>query len=159
MLRSDWRIEEIRHLSERQKAEVIEIWNKEFPAHLKYEEPSMFDKYLSTLEAPTHLLIINEAGGVGGWAATFYRNEAQWFLILLDSEIQGLKLGTEVMARLKQTKSELNGWVIDHDRDKKIDGKKYQSPLWFYLKLGFRIINEDRLEKEGLSSVRIQWKR
>lgn len=47
--------------------------------------------------------------------------------------------------------------VIDHDKDIKANGKQYMSPLNFYLKQGFTIIEDERLELATLSAVKIVW--
>lgn len=58
---------------------------------------------------------------------------------------------------LKLQESELNGWVIDHDLYKKIDGDTYFSPLSFYKKCGFEVLLNQRIKSDVLSAVRIKW--
>ncbi|MCB0473527.1 MAG: hypothetical protein KDC56_10755, partial [Flavobacteriaceae bacterium] len=59
----------------------------------------------------------------------------------------------------KEKETELNGWVIDHDNDYKINGELYKSPLNFYLKNGFQKSSDRRLELEKISAVKIKWKK
>ena len=80
------------------------------------------------------------------WYVNFIRNRKKWFVILLNSNIQGKGYGTQLINLAKKEESELNGWVIEHDNDLKQNGEKYKSPLGFYLKNGFEVISEDRLE-------------
>jgi hypothetical protein len=51
----------------------------------------------------------------------------------------------------------LNGWVIDHNNDKRKDGLIYISPLKFYEKCGFEIQSDIRLELDNISAVKIKW--
>ncbi|MCK9481612.1 MAG: hypothetical protein M0R38_07625 [Bacteroidia bacterium] len=64
-----------------------------------------------------------------------------------------------MLNELKSDENVLNGWVIDHNSDIKINGNFYQSPLNFYLKNEFEILNETRLELEIMSAVKIKWKK
>ena len=50
----------------------------------------------------------------------------------------------------------LLGWMIDHNEMKMLDGSTYVSPKQFYLKLGFRIL-EERLRTEQIDAVKIAW--
>ena len=62
-----------------------------------------------------------------------------------------------MLNKLKFDEATLNGWVIDHPHDKKRNGKRYKSPLEFYLKNGFILIPETRLQLETISAVKINW--
>lgn len=154
-----WNLIKTGQLGSEHKLDIIEIWNKEFPIQLQHSDPVSFEKYLSTIADARHILVLNDEDKVIGWAATFSRHGSKWFLILLDSEIQGKSLGKKIIITLKQMENELNGWVVDHDNDIKEGGVRYQSPLGFYLKLDFKVLEAERREKDGLSSVRIQWKK
>jgi hypothetical protein len=57
---------------------------------------------------------------------------------------------------VKRKEIELNGWVIDHSKDKKKNGELYHSPLNFYLKNGFIELTK-RLELDKISAVKIKW--
>ena len=154
-----WNLIKTGQLGSKHKLDIIQIWNREFPIQLQHRDPDSFEKYLSTIAGASHILVLNDEDTVMGWAATFNRHGSKWFLILLDSEIQGKSLGKRIIITLKQMENELNGWVVDHDKDIKEGGMRYQSPLGFYLKFGFEVLEAERLEKDGLSSVRIQWKK
>lgn len=62
-----------------------------------------------------------------------------------------------MLNKLKEDEAVLNGWVIDHDSDKKLNGNYYKSPIEFYQKNGFEIIAETRLELDIMSAVKIKW--
>lgn len=144
-------------LSLDEKENVMELWNGEYPAKLAYDKLEDFDTYINGLEGPTHILVrLNNA--IVGWATKFHRNQEKWFVIILSSSIQGHRIGSKVMIQLKSNEEVLYGWVIDHSKDIKVNGESYLSPLNFYLKQGFNIVKEQRLELPTLSAVKISWK-
>ncbi|NIK92853.1 GNAT family N-acetyltransferase [Mangrovimonas sp. CR14] len=146
-------------LSESEKLEIFELWNNEYPEKLSYQSKEEFDKYLENLREQSHLLIIDANQKIKGWYFDFKRDNEKWFAIILDSNIQGNGLGTKILELAKQKENELNGWVIDHNRDKKKNGKVYNSPLNFYLKNGFEKLAANRLELDKISAVKIKWKK
>ncbi len=81
----------------------------------------------------------------------------KWFAMILDSQIQGKGFGTHLLNEAKQSVTELNGWVIDHNNYKKTNGTTYKSPIDFYLKNNFIILSETRLEISKISAVKIKW--
>lgn len=144
-------------LSPVEKESVMKLWNSEYPAKLAYDKLEDFDTYINGLESPTHILVrLNNE--IVGWATKFYRNQEKWFAIILSSSIQGHRVGSKLMMDLKENEEMLCGWVIDHNDDRKINGELYLSPLNFYLKQGFDILKEQRLELPTLSAVKISWK-
>ena len=144
-------------LSASEKLAVFHLWNNEYPEKLAYDSMQEFDAYLSELRDPSHLLLVDSAGKVRGWYFDFIRDQEKWFAIILDAQLQGKGYGSQLLERAKQYEKELNGWVIDHNNDKKRNGEFYQSPLNFYLKNGFRKLKEDRLELNKISAVKIKW--
>lgn len=135
----------------------MKLWNLEYPAKLAYDRIDDFDIYINALESAIHILVrINNE--IVGWATKFLRNGNRWFAIILSSDIQGRRIGSKIMMHLKDNEEILDGWVIDHNDDRKINGDFYLSPLNFYLKQGFEIIKEQRLELPTLSAVKISWK-
>ena len=143
-------------LNAEQKGALIELWNKEYPAQLSYSSMFEFEAYLSELENPTHILLI-EQNSIVGWYFDFNRENKRWFGMVLDSVIQGKGYGSQLLRRAQKDQPELYAWVIDHDKDKKLDGSTYRSPLNFYLKNGFKVAPDQRLELENISAVKIQW--
>lgn len=92
-----------------------------------------------------------------GWALTFERENEKWFAIILSEKIKGKGLGRKMLNELKKEEQVLNGWVIDHNNDKKKNGQQYISPLKFYEKCGFIILSDVRLELDKISAVKIKW--
>ena len=77
----------------------------------------------------------------------------------LQSAFQGNGYGELLLNSLKEGLNEFYGWVIDHDRDLKSNGEPYQTPMPFYLKNGFELLADQRLETEIISAVKIKWSR
>ncbi|WP_281238385.1 hypothetical protein [Flavobacterium praedii] len=101
--------------------------------------------------------MINDQNQLKGWAFTFFREEEDWFAIILNSNIHGNGFGTLLLNELKISKSNLNGWVVDHQNDKKQNKDTYFSPLNFYIKNGFKVNQNIRLENNYISAVKISW--
>ncbi|GGH19011.1 GNAT family N-acetyltransferase [Sphingobacterium alkalisoli] len=144
-------------LSPEEKEIVMKLWNSEYPAKLAYDQVEDFDTFIKELKSPTHILVrLNNE--IVGWATKFLRNEEKWFAIILSSSIQAQRIGSKIMSYLKTNEEILSGWVIDHNQDIKVNGELYLSPLNFYLKQGFNIVKEQRLELPTLSAIKIRWK-
>ncbi len=145
-------------LSGEQKEKIIQLWNREYPAKLAVTGEG-FDLYFQNLSSPKHFLLYDIGDEIAGWAFSFDRDGDRWFSIIVESQSQGQGLGKILLDVLKENETQLNGWVIDHDRDTKTDGRPYISPLEFYLKNGFQICTEARYESNELSAAKIQWNR
>lgn len=139
-----------------QKRQILQLWNNEYPEKLAYKNLEGFENYLEKLHNVNHFLLTDNEE-IHGWAITFMRDSEIWFAIILSGNIHGEGWGTKMLNELKQNKTELNGWVIDHNNDKKINGKFYKSPLEFYLKNEFKVLSDIRLELEMMSAVKIKW--
>ncbi len=147
------------HLSTVQVQQLLLLWNKEYPEQLAYNDIAGFRSYLSGLTDPAHFLLFDEDSYIRAWAFTFTREAERWFAIILDESVQGKGVGTQLLSALKQNETCLNGWATDHDRYFKKDQTPYRSPIDFYLKNGFKLCDDVRLETEKLSAVKITWKR
>jgi GNAT superfamily N-acetyltransferase len=145
-------------LSLQEKEVLYQLWNTEYPEKLSYETIDGFDLYLTSLSNTKHYLLIDEANKIKGWAFTFFRDDEDWFAILVDKNSQGSGKGSLLMEELKKNKNSLNGWVVDHENDVKQNKEQYRSPLLFYVKNGFVICNEMRIENQKISAVKINWK-
>lgn len=99
----------------------------------------------------------NKENLILGWALKFERENEKWFAIILSEIIKGKGLGRKMLNELKKEEQVLNGWVIDHNNDKKKNGQLYVSPLKFYEKCDFEIIVNERLELDKISAVKIKW--
>ena len=146
-------------LSNDYKKEIFQIWNKEYPEKLAFQGVENFEEYLSKFENPNHYIIQNSRNKIIGWAVDFNRDNEKWFAIIVDQNEQHKGLGEKLLLELQKHNIELNGWVIDHDKDLKRNGEKYLSPLVFYLNHNFETLPDIRLENEILSAVKIKWKK
>ncbi|BDD06532.1 GNAT family N-acetyltransferase [Aureibacter tunicatorum] len=147
-----------RVLSDHQKSEILKLWNNEYPKKLAYKTMADFDSYLQNLQDSSHMIVV-ENDKIVGWYFDFIREEERWFAIIVDSKCQGKGFGSKLLNLVKEERSELNGWVIDHSDDLKRNGENYRTPLPFYLKNGFKELSDIRLELEILSAVKIRWKK
>ena len=146
-------------LSESEKLEILKLWNKEYPKQLAYASKKEFDEYLEALVEQSHIILVDENNRIKGWYFDFVRDNEKWFAIILDSKLHGKGLGTKLLNLAKEKESELNGWVIDHNNEKKTNGEIYHSPLDFYLKNGFEKLTLERLELDKISAVKIRWRK
>ena len=144
-------------LSKSSKTQILELWNKEFPEQLNYQTLADFENYLSQLKDQSHILLVDDQQNIKGWYFDFARDYERWFAIILDVDMSGKGYGTQLLNLGKEKEAVLNGWVIDHANDKKRNGETYISPLNFYLKNGFEVLANHRLELKNLSAVKIRW--
>lgn len=145
-------------LSAEQKDMICQLWNTEYPLNLAIT-PTAFDEFLEASASQTHFIILENEIELVGWAYTFDRAEDRWFSIIIGHAHQGKGLGHVLLNLIKEKETHLNGWVIDHPRDRKQNGQPYLSPLSFYLKNGFTALPHARLENEKISAVKIEWKK
>lgn len=146
------------YLSPEQKLALLKLWNSEYPANICFN-PTEFENYLTQLNDKKHLLLIDELERIAGWFFTFVREGEKWFAMIIRNDLQGTGLGTQFLNNAKKSETILNGWVVDHENYLAGNGKPYRSPIGFYLKNGFKICSEIRLETEKLSAVKILWER
>lgn len=144
-------------LSKNHKKQILNLWNTEYPVKLSYPSFADFENYLKNLTEQSHIVMVDENNKIKGWYFDFVRENEKWFAIILDSSLHGKGFGTKILNFAKETETVLNGWVIDHNNDKKKNGEFYNSPLDFYLKNGFEKLSEIRLELDKISAVKIKW--
>ena len=156
-MKENLKIIQTNELNDQAKMQVFDLWNNEYPEKLSYKSLNEFDNYLQNLNNLKHFLLISDIDIILGWALTFDRDNNKWFAIILSEKIKGKGLGRKMLDELKKVEHILNGWVIDHNNDKKKNGVAYVSPLKFYEKCGFEIQNDVRLELDKISAVKIRW--
>ncbi|MTI30924.1 GNAT family N-acetyltransferase [Xanthovirga aplysinae] len=144
-------------LNQKQKEEINHLWNKEYPNNLKHAELRKFEEYLSNLGEQHHILLIDENESVKGWYFDFKRNNERWFAMIIDSKLHRRGFGKKLLNHAKETNFELNGWVIDQNHYQKENGERYTSPINFYKKNKFEVLDEVRLETDKISAVKIKW--
>jgi len=150
-------IQQTTELTEKIKNQVFDLWNSEYPEKLAHNNLTEFDNYLNSLNNLTHYLLTAGNDEIFGWALTFDRENEKWFAIILSETIKGKGFGRKMLDRIKINEPILNGWVTDHSGYKKKNGQPYISPLKFYEKCGFEILNDVRLEHDKISAVKIKW--
>lgn len=146
------RIEISKSLTEDQTKQIDYLWNDVYPVKLK----NRFGLLLKDLKEFNHHVLLNETDEVIGWAVAFLRDGEIWFSILVSAENQNKGYGNMLIDSLKQNFKNLYGWVIDHNNDLKQDGSIYSSPIQFYLKNGF-VVMDDRIETDIISAVKIKY--
>ncbi|MEM8763806.1 MAG: GNAT family N-acetyltransferase [Bacteroidota bacterium] len=143
-------------LSDAQKLEIIVLWNNEYPESLSHESIETFNAYLRSITKAWHILLKDSNGHIQGWCLCFTRDNERWFTLIIDSSLHGKGFGTQLLEYAKAKEQQLNGWVIDHDKEKKKNGELYRSPLPFYIKNGFEIVPTERLNHK-ISAIKIIW--
>lgn len=146
-------------LTKDQKLQIFEIWNNEYPARISYKDISEFDAYLEKLTDQHHILALDGNQNIKGWFFDFIRDNDRWFAIIIDSSLHGQGIGSEMLDLAKSSNKVLNAWVTDHNTDLKRNGEIYVSPLQFYIKNGFEVLTDVRIETDILSAVKIRWKK
>lgn len=142
-----------KQLNPLQFAQINELWNNEYPINLKDRFPVLLDE----VENFNHYIINDANQNVIAWAVDFEKDNQIRFSIIVSSSHQGNGLGGLLIEKLKQDNNEFYGWVIDHNNDLKSNGKQYISPMPFYIKHGFEVLNNNRIESEMIRAVLIKW--
>ncbi|UGU15998.1 GNAT family N-acetyltransferase [Sinomicrobium kalidii] len=144
-------------LTQRQKQEILDLWNREYPKDLSLADVKAFEDYLDSLADKRHLLLLDENGSVKGWLIDFVRDEERCFAMLLNPDQQGKGLGSRLLTLAKERNSELNGWVVDNSEELKENGEKYRSPIGFYEKNGFSVLPGVSSKKNNINGIRVHW--
>jgi len=150
-------IQRTKILTSSQKQDLFELWNKEYPRNLKYENIKDFEDYLMPLKDLNNILLLDENEKIKGWYFDFLRENERWFAVILDSNIQGQNFGTQILNLSKVVNTELNGWVIKSGTYLKDNGEPYNSPIEFYRKNGFKILEGTKLETDKISAIKVKW--
>jgi GNAT superfamily N-acetyltransferase len=143
-----------KELSLNQVEQINQVWNDEYPIKLN----NRFRILLNDAKSYMHYIIENEKQEIIAWGVMFEKEDEHRFSILVVKKYQGQELGKQLIDSFKKDYPIFYGWVIDHDNDVKINGEKYVSPLPFYLKHGFTILNEQRIDTEMISAVKVEFK-
>ncbi|MCX6185942.1 MAG: hypothetical protein NTU43_02955 [Bacteroidetes bacterium] len=122
-------------LTKHQLAQINQLWNDEYPIKLKDRFPILLDG----IDRYNHYFIEDKQQDIIAWAVDFEKEKQVRFSIIVSSNI------------------EFYGWVIDHNDDLKNNGDQYLSPISFYLKHGFEILNDIRIDSEMIKAVLIKW--
>jgi GNAT superfamily N-acetyltransferase len=148
---------ETKSLNQIQKEAVFQLWNSEYPEKLSYETITQLEDYLELLLEQKHYLLLDENQNIKGWCFTFLRASEKWFAIIIANDLQGKGFGKLLLETIKKDEKILNGWVADHDNDYKNNGEVYKSPLGFYLKNGFKVIENQFIRNDKIAVIKICW--
>lgn len=142
-------------LDEQQKAQIHRLWNEEYPINLK----GRFSILLNETNNHRHFIIQNKENVIIAWSVLFENDGQERFSIIVSSKSKGLGYGKLLLDEMKKAVPEFSGWVIDHENDLLQSGESYRSPIKFYLKNGFEVIHDERLETPIISCVKVKWSR
>ncbi len=145
------------HLTDPQIHQLYNLWNQEYPSQLAMHMVDELKAYLVGLGPARHVLMNDENEQLKGWAVSFDREGERWFAMIIHHSVHRKGFGSKILSMLKENETEFNGWVIDHDRYTRNDGRPYSSPLAFYAKNGFSVLTGIRLELAIISAVKIRW--
>ncbi len=141
-------------LTQHQANQLNELWNNEYPLTLA----NRFNILLDGVDHYMHYIIQDSNQTVMAWAVVFEKEQQMRFSIIVSDTHKNKGLGTLLINALKQDYTEFYGWVIDHDHAIKSNGSYYQSPMPFYIKQGFEILTDIRINTNMLQAVLIKWK-
>ncbi len=139
-------------LSEKQSKQINQLWNDEYPQKLKDRFPILLDG----AENHNHYIIEDTNKNVIAWAVNFEKEKQIRFSVIVSSSYKRKGLARLLIDKLKKENEELYGWVIDHNDDLKTNGAYYQTPLPFYIELGFEILSNVRLDNDMIKAVLIK---
>lgn len=145
-----------KQLSGADREAIFRLWNAHYPQELCYGLRDELDEYLAGLHHARHVLVENSTKEVLGWLCTFQRDSSEWFVIILDDQVQRKGLGRSLIEDMQSSYASLKGWMLVQDDLLRQDGKPYSSPASFYTKLGFEMAG-DVLEAKGLTFSKIHW--
>jgi hypothetical protein len=140
-------------LTLQQEEQIDKLWNEEYPIKLA----NRFKLLLEGVQNYNHYILEDEQQNLRAWAVDFEKENEIRFSIIVRSDQKGKGLGSSLVEKLKLENEEFFGWVIDHDNDIKSNGKNYKTPMPFYLKHGFSMLKDFRIESEIISAVKIKW--
>lgn len=146
-------------LSKAQKEALFQLWNTEYPAKIVYDTLADLEIYLNQLDEPHHFLLMDADKRILGWAYTFILEDETWFSILIGKTGQMKGFGKEILQVFKERETKLIRWVIEHDLEFRKNGTRYHSPIGFYLKYGFDIVRDQRLNLQQFTAIKIKWVR
>ncbi len=136
-----------------QSSQINQLWNEEYPIKLIDRFPIL----LEGVKNYNHYLVQDNKQKVLAWAVDFEKEDEIRFSILVAAEHKAQGIGSMLVDKLKAENKLFYGWVIDHNNDLKANGEYYQTPIEFYKKHGFEIMQNLRIESEMIRAVKIKW--
>lgn len=142
-------------LNQLQVDQIHRLWNDEYPVNLK----DRLGTLLNETSNHRHFYLINNENNIIAWSILFENEGQDRFSIIVSRKAKGQGLGKQLLNCMKAEVETLSGWVIEHENDRLASGENYQSPIAFYLKNGFEVLSNERLETPIISSVKVKWSR
>ena len=147
---------ETEELNVDQKSQLLTLWNSEYPKAIMHSDIASLDAYFGKLQNLEHTMLLDQNNEIAAWYFDFVRNDENQFAIIISSKYQGKALGKKLIHSAKVKHNKLTAWVVDESNFEKTDGTLYRSPLSFYEKNGFTVLN-DRWDSDVLNTVKIRW--
>ena len=141
-----------------QLVDLFVLWNDHFPAAVRHQELISLENYLEAFKSPTHY-VVEDQGEMIAWLCVFEREGETWFVIIVSEQYHGKGLGKQLLTEAMKDYTELNGWIVYNQPYTRRDGSPYQATWGFYQKLGFELLPEVILEKGGITSTKIRWRK
>jgi hypothetical protein len=135
-------------------AQINDLWNQEYPLKLR----DRFALLLEGVENFHHYFMRDDENNIFAWAVIFEKENETRFSLIVSEKEKAKGYGSMLLSKLKKEITEFYGWVIDHDTDKKINGENYKSPLSFYTRHGFEVLDDPRIDNDMLKAVKVRWK-
>lgn len=137
--------------------QYYQVWNSEFPEQIKYASVKEAAEKMRGEFANDTILVAHEENELVGWLSLSKREDDQiWITMLVNNRYQKQGVGTLMLEKAKGIHEELHGWVIKVASYKKVDGKKYVSPLAFYTKNGFSE-TKNKIDQNGIKAIEVVW--
>lgn len=139
--------------------QVHQLWNEEYPSTIIHNEEGGLLDYLDGLTEPRHVLLLDLDESVCAWWLDFIRDEDRWFAMIVTRNQQGKGYGRQLLDRAKEKHSVLNGWTVQTGQYQRKDGSPYVSPIVFYKKNDFQILESVQMKTPVLETVKIRWEK
>lgn len=88
---------------------------------------------------------------------SFIRDGLVNFAMIVSTQYQKRGIGKTLIEKAKQEHDCLYGWVVTGSDYVKLNGQAYNSPMAFYRKNEFEVIENETFETPQLKTVRIKW--
>lgn len=146
-------------LSTKQKQEILNLWNTEYPLSIQHKDAESLEIYLSSISEPTHYFRMNSHHQILAWLVCFNRNGERFFAMIINGNHQKKGIGKRLLQEVQTHEKELYGWVVDKNNYTKQNGEAYPSPVSFYQKMGFTLLPNIRMDTDQLCTVKIMWQK
>lgn len=145
-----------KELTEKQFQLIFLLWNKVYPVAFHFDHWQYLKNYFISYTDHHHILYMNNKS-IEGWWCDFIREDERWFTILVNNDLHKRGIGRSLVELGRKQHKSINGWVIETNELPKIEGDLYQSPMGFYLKMGFEKTKIHVETNSNIKTVKIRW--